>query len=72
MRQLVEPGNSENFPVSQISHVEMDVAPDSAENEPERHERQLVLEIAARSCEYVPTRPTKICMLIAYGNGKNL
>ena len=60
MRQLVEPGNSENFPASHFPHVEMDVAPNLAENEPEAHKRQLVLEMAAVSCEYVPTRAQNI------------
>ena len=59
-RQIVEPGNSENFPASQFLHVEMDVAPDSAENVPEPHTRQLVFEMAASWSEYVPTRPKKI------------
>jgi len=42
----------------------MDVAPDSAENVPEPHKKQFVIEIEAKSCEYVPIRPKKyICQL---------
>jgi len=37
----------------------MDVAPDSAENVPEPHKKQFVIEIEAKSCEYVPVRPKK-------------
>jgi len=48
----------------QFSHVKMDIAPGSAENVPEPHDRHLVLDMAASSCEYVPTRPKKYMLII--------
>jgi hypothetical protein len=42
----------------------MDIAPGSAENVPEPHDRHLVLDMAASSCEYVPTRPKKYMLII--------
>jgi len=59
-RQLVELGSSENFPAIQSSHVEMDEAPVTAENVPEPQARQLVLETAESSFEYVPKRQQTI------------